>query len=86
MTMGEILILAFFGLLGLAVLFLLWPSGVRLLIGLARNVCLGLGLFWLAGQLFGEAYIVRLNVVTGAVTALFGVPGSVLLLLCRHLL
>lgn len=72
-----ILVLAF------SVVMIVWPGARRFLTGAARNCALGLCLLWLAGMALGPAWQVGLNLLTGSVCGLLGLPGAVLLVLLK---
>lgn len=71
-------------LLGLSVLFILFPGLKRLLGRLMLNAALGLGLIWGCNMLLGNAYAVTLSPASAAVCSLFGVPGAAALLLIKR--
>ena len=72
-----ILILAF------SVVMVVWPGMRRFLLGFFRNSIVGLVLLWVVGTLFGSQFQVGLNLFTGSVCGLLGLPGTALLIILK---
>lgn len=75
-------------ILGLAfsVVMIVWPGMCRFLLGFGRNAAVGLVLLWIVGSLFGAQYQVGLNLFTGSVCGLLGLPGTALLIVLKGFL
>ena len=69
--------------LAFSVVMVVWPGMRRFLTGFFRNSALGLALLWAAGSLLGASFQVGLNLFTGSVCGLLGLPGTVLLVILK---
>ena len=69
--------------LAVSVVMVIWPSMRRFLFGFFRNSIVGLVLLWAVGSIFGSQFQVGLNLFTGSVCGLLGLPGTALLLILR---
>lgn len=77
----ELMILA----LSFSVVMIVWPGMRRFLLGFFRNSALGLILLWTAGMILGARFQVGLNLITGSVCGVLGLPGAALLLVLQGL-
>lgn len=75
----ELMILA----LAFSVVMVIWPGMRRFFLGFFRNSAVGLTLLWMAGSLLGARFQVGLNIFTGGVCGLLGLPGTALLIILR---
>lgn len=83
MSAAKLIVIGLISLLGLSVIFILWPRSLKIALGLLRNMVLGLGTLWAVGLIFGAAGRVGINAFTAAVCAVLGIPGCLLLLLLK---
>ena len=72
-----ILVLAF------SVVMIVWPGMRRFLLGFFRNSAVGLTLLWIVGSILGAQYQVGLNIFTGSICGLLGLPGTALLIILK---
>ena len=72
-------------ILGLAfsVVMIVWSGARRFLLGFFRNSAMGLAILWAASAVLGAQFQVGLNLFTGSVCGLLGLPGTVLLLILK---
>lgn len=81
--MGKWAVEAMILLLSFSVVMVIWPAMRRFMLGFVRNSALGLCLLWLSGLALGAQFQVGLNLVTGGVCGLLGLPGAVLLVILK---
>lgn len=73
-------------LLSFSVVMIIWPGMRRFITGFVRNAAMGLVLLWLAGSVLGAPFAVGLNILSGSVCGLLGLPGTALLLILKRML
>jgi hypothetical protein len=70
-------------LLSLSVVMIIWPGMRKFILGFVRNAAVGLCLLQLAAVAFGPQLQVGLNLLTGGICGLFGLPGTAMLLILK---
>lgn len=73
-------------LLSISVVMIIWPGMWRFIVGFVRNAAIGMTLLWAAAAILGAPFAVGLNVLTGSICGLFGLPGTALLLILKRML
>ncbi len=70
-------------LLSLSVVMIVWPGMRRFILGFVRNAAIGLCMLQLLSGVLGAQFQVGLNLLTGGICGLFGLPGMAALLILK---